>query len=175
MRSFSTTLKCCTSFPRLFAGLWLTCDVCVRSKYLFGDTEVAPRHRQSGRRSLQRLHSSTHGVAWRDGSKTWACMSACHQWDRLRGGGGTGSYGPLISAPLLRSLSVQPPNIYEHRSRRAPGLYLLTKSSPKRRSWVATKTFPFQFLVWRKIWLFYYYYYFFFQEFLVSLWKMSFE
>lgn len=48
----------------------------------------------------------------------------------------------------------------------------LTKSSPKERSRVATKTFPFHFLAWRKIWLFYF---LFFRAFLVSLWKMSFE
>lgn len=45
MRRFSTILKCYTSISHLFAGLWLPSNVCVRSKYFFGDTEVAPRQR----------------------------------------------------------------------------------------------------------------------------------
>lgn len=36
----------------------------------------------------------------------------------------------------------------------------LTTSSPKQWPWVATKTFPFHFLVWRKIWRFYFVFFF---------------
>lgn len=80
------------SFFCLYADLWLPGDRCVWNKHLPGGAEVAPWQWLSGGASDQRVHASTHGITWRNGGATWACMSAGRQWERLRESHTTGSW-----------------------------------------------------------------------------------
>lgn len=158
-------LKCSASCPHSFTGLWFPGDVCVRRKRLFGDTEVAPRQRLSGHNSVQRVHQSTHGVSWRDGSKTGACMSAGRQSDELREGGSAGSYGPLTSSPQRRSLGTRP-------RARAPLKRPQSEELEKQRGHLR---FAFEHDGRLQMFGSFFVCLVFFREFHVSLWKVSFE